>query len=524
MDLPFPPIVKGFLRGVDRALGGEQARVVAMQIGRAPARGETTAANDIPLRMGGGESWLDWQAIEAGRIERYRDMREGRAELAEWERAIQVRKGYCFNSQVGEGGEPLSFRLTFGPGARKPVVETCERLTERLNLHAVTPDIYDAGQWLGDSFDELVFDLKSRALVDLRHWEPERVTIRTDRATGRVAQYDVGVGQDWDPTQPIGDRVPIAPFLMLHYAPNRVRGQVYGRSMLAAGRKGRREYEAVNDMLVMSSLAAIANQYLLWPFPREANKDELWRWISKVRQSAELNLQFNKDGVLRRRIAKMIETSPKVLPYLTDPDLKDAPTAFQAPTANLRHLLDVAQWQQENSFIVSGVPAVLCGLERNVNSRATATEQSAQFAVAIMADQTDVAQDVLSTLYVRACMAQGMVPEKGEIRIDMFPPSQLYERMRADVAKAQAEACKTMVDAGIPLAFALRRSFNLVDAEVTEVVGDVQSADVASVDAFEAVAHRAVEKAMVRYGGRDSVTADAATVAGNQPPVALPGG
>ena len=101
----------------------------------------------------------------------------------------------------------------------------------------------------------------------------------------------------------------------------------------------------------------------------------------------------------------MIETSPKVMPYLVDPDLKEAPTPFQAPIANLRHLLDVAQWQQENNFIVSGVPAVLCGVERNVNNRATATEQSAQFAVAMMQDQTEIAQDVISTIYVRQLLA-----------------------------------------------------------------------------------------------------------------------
>ena len=518
MDLQPSALVTGFLRAVDRALSGNQARVVAVQLGRTASAPSTSIVDQAPMQ---GPTWFDRQAIEASRYERYRDLREARTEIPEWERALQVSRGYAFSSQVGEGGKPLSYRLTFGRSARKEVVEACNALTDRLDLHSVVPDIYDAGKWLGDSFDELVFDVKSRTVTDLHHWEPERVIARVDRSTGRVREYSIAVTEDYNPTQPIGERVAASPFQLVHYAPNRVRGAVYGRSMFAAGMKGRREYEAVNDMMVLASLQAIANQYLLWPFPREMAPDKMWSFVRRVRQSVELDLQFNRDGVLRRRLAKMVETSPKVMPYLVDPDLKDAPSPFNAPIANLRHLLDVVQWQQENNFIVSGVPAVLCGVERNVNSRATATEQSAQFAVAMMQDQTEIAQDVISTIYVRQLLALGLAPEPGEVKIDMFPPSQLYERMRAEVSKTQAEACKTMIDAGLPVAFALKRSFGLADAEVTDILGGLQTADVASADAVEAFADRAIEAVAARFGGRTDVSVDLAAQA--QPPVAIPG-
>lgn len=520
MDFQPSTLIQGFIRSVDRAFGGNQQRVVAVQLGRTEPRGTTTAAAEsVPLQ---GPTWFDQSAIEASRFERVRDLREARVEVPEWERALQVSKGYVFSSQVGENGKPLSYRLKFGRGARKEVEAACNACTDRLDLHAVVPDIYDAGKWLGDSFDELVFDVKSRALVDLRHWEPERVIARVNRGTGRVRDYSVAVSEDYNPTVEIGDRVAVNPFLMLHYAPNRVRGQIYGRSMFSSGRKGRREYEAVNDMLVLASLQAIANQYVLWPFPREQSGDKMWSFIRRVKQGVELDLQFNKDGVLRRRLAKMIDTSPKVMPYLVDPDLQGEPKPFQAPIANLEHLLRVAQWQQDNNFIVSGVPAFLCGMERNVNAKATATEQSAQFAVAMMSDQTEIAQDVISTIYVRQLLALGIVPEPGEVMVEMFPPSQLYERMRADVANVQATAAKTMIDSGLPVAFALKRAFGLGDMEITDVLGGLQTADVASEDAFESFVGRAVERAAARFGGRDGVVIDAATV--GQPPVALPEG
>lgn len=517
MDLQPSSLIQGFLRSVDRAFGGQQQRVVAVQLGRTEPRGTTTAAADsAPLQ---GPTWFDQSAIEASRFERTRDFREGRVEVPEWERALQVSKGYVFSSQVGEGGKPLSYRLKFGRGARKEVELACNACTDRLDLHAVVPDIYDAGKWLGDSFDELVFDVKSRALVDLRHWEPERCIARVDRRTGHVQDYSVAVTEDFSTTAGIGDRVAVNPFLMLHYAPNRVRGQIYGRSMFSSGRKGRREYEAVNDMLVLASLQAIQNQYLLWPFPREMSGDKMWSFVRRVKQSVELDLQFNKDGVLRRRLAKMIDTSPKVMPYLVDPDLQGEPKPFLAPVANLDHLLKVAQWQQDNNFIVSGVPAVLCGMERNVNGRATVVEQAAQFAVAMMQDQTDVSQDVISTIYVRQLLALGIVPLPGEVMVEMFPPSQLYERMRADVAKAQAEAAKLIIDSGLPVAFALKRAFGLADEEVTDILGGLQTADVASEDAFEATIGRAVEAAAARFGGRLELAADIAAKA--QPAVAI---
>lgn len=517
MDLQPSSLIQGFLRSVDRAFGGQQQRVVAVQLGRTEPRGTTTAAADsAPIQ---GPTWFDQSAIEASRFERTRAYREGIDECPEWNRALEVSKGYVFSSQVGEGGKPLSYRLKFGRGARKEVVVACNACTDRLDLHAVVPDIYHAGKWLADSFDEIVFDVESRAIVDLRHWEPEQCIARVDRRTRRLHGYSVAVTEDFSTTAGIGDRVDVNPFLMLHYAPNRVRGQVYGRSMFSSGRKGRREYEAGNDMLVISALEALAAQRILWPFPREMNQDKMWSFVRRVRQSVELDLQFNKDGVLRRRLAKMIETAPKIMPYLVDPDLQGVPTPFTAPVANLEHLLKVVQWQQDNNFIVSGVPAVLCGMERNVNGRATVVEQAAQFAVAMMQDQTDVSQDVISTIYVRQLLALGIVPNPGEVMVEMFPPSQLYERMRADVAKAQAEAAKLIIDSGLPVAFALKSAFGLADEEVTDILGGLQTADVASEDAFEQTIGRAVEAAAARFGGRDSIAVDVASV--GQPAVAI---
>jgi hypothetical protein len=510
-----------FMRGLDRVLGGEPERVIAINTGRSLPGTTTSLAENVPERTD-GPTWWDAQSIEASRIERYRDLREARNEVPEWERMIQVRKGYAFNAKVGDDGRALSYGLTFGKGARPQVIAICEAVTDALEMHAVIPDIYDAGQWLGDSYEELVFDLPSRALVNLRHWEPERVIPKVNRGSGNVSHFSVAVQDEFNPTQAIGERYNVPQFMMLHYAPNRVRGQVCGRSMFGSGRKERREYEAANDALILALSRAVASDNLLWPFPREMKPDKLWAWVRQVRNSVELNLQFSKDGVLRRRFAKLIETAPHILPFLVDPDLKDPPQHFQSAVPNLEQMLRVAQWKQDNNFITGGVPSFLCGMERNVNAKATATEQSAQFAVAIMADQTECAQDVISPIYVRACMAQGYVPQRGEIRIEMFPPSQLYELQRAEVAKTQAECAKIMKEADLPPAFALKRAFNLGDVEVTDVLATVGPPDTRDMDAVEAWFERATEAAAAMFGGNPAQMVIDVT-AREQPAVEIPG-
>jgi len=71
------------------------------------------------------------------------------------------------------------------------------------------------------------------------------------------------------------------------------------------------------------------------------------------------------------------------------------------------------------------------------------------------------------------------------------------------------------------VAFALKRAFGLADTEVTDVLGGLQTADVASADAVESFIDRAVEAAASRFGGRNEVSVDIASMP--LPPVSVPG-
>jgi hypothetical protein len=268
--------------------------------------------------------------------------------------------------------------------------------------------------------------------------------------------------------------------------------------------KNRRSGDAEADFLTMAVMESIAQQYLLWPFPREQSADKMWSFIRRVRESVELNMAFSKDGKLRRKLAQLVETSPRVMPYLTDPELKDAPKPFTAPVAPIDQVLSVVKWREETDNIIHGVPPALCGLERNVNAKATLTEQNAAFAVAIVQDQTDFAQQVPSQVLLRACLAQGKIPKRGDVRIDMFPPSQLVELQRAQVAKAQGEACKEMVAAGIPLDFAMARAFGMDRRDVVAVIGGSAGTGPVAEEAIAEIQARAIEAAEAMAAAQDA--------------------
>lgn len=493
-------LAQRIVRGVERLLAEPDAEVVAVQIGRPTVATQSTASADAaPIRRVSTErSWYNADAVDAARLQRYNDMRGWLADTPGWSRAIQVRGSYMFGGRYGIDGEPMAFDLRFGKSCDPAVRRICEETTERLRLHAYCPRVYRAGKGLGDSFDELVFDERSRAATELRAWQPERVRAVLEARSRRLVAWQVYVGDGvWSETTQTGEIVQCDPFMMVHYAPDREHGHVYGTSLFAAGAKNRRSGDAETDFLTMAVMESIAPQFLLWPFPREQNADKMWSFIRRVRESVELNMAFSRDGKLRRKLAQLVETSPRVMPYLVDPELKDAPTPFTAPTAPLDQILSVAKWREEADAIVHGVPPALCGLERNVNAKATLAEQNAAFAVAIVQDQTEFAQQVPGQILLRACLAQGQIPKRGDVRIEMFPPSQLVELQRALVAKAQGEACKAMTEAGMPLSFAMERAFGMAREDVVAVLGEAGygAAPVAE-EAISEIRAKAIEAAV----------------------------
>ena len=88
--------------------------------------------------------------------------------------------------------------------------------------------------------------------------------------------------------------------------------------------------------------------------------------------------------------------------------------------------------------MATGVPAALCGLERNVNARSTLEQQGQQFVHTVTKRQAEVsalAKDIL----VRSALAAGFLPDTSLFDYRMPDVSAFDQRMRAEVWKIRAE-------------------------------------------------------------------------------------
>jgi hypothetical protein len=104
---------------------------------------------------------------------------------------------------------------------------------------------------------------------------------------------------------------------------------------------------------------------------------------------------FDKEGKMRRRIASMLAMDDVVYPYREG---TEKPTFHNEQPANLDQLITVLRFLQDRFFIVTGVPAALCGFEKNVSARATLEQQGLQFVRTVRRKQSEVKHLIDSVL------------------------------------------------------------------------------------------------------------------------------
>ncbi len=458
----FPPLVQQITGAVQKLLGAKPPRVASVQLGRGPRADvqQTTGADPDQRRAMRAQALatLLYDPYEAGRAQRYTDFREMADEVPELDRALEVKRDFVFGG--GERGDAASYEMVFAPSARPEVRRLVEQAEGDLDTHRLIREVWHEGHWLGDSATELLY-AEGEGLVGERYLPPDQ--FRVEEADGFVTRYlhtSGGFGTDIRPMHP---------FQVVHFAPGKRRGSRYGRSDWASARGIRRYHEAMQSVLVMLGLRkAVGDERIFWPFSAQANEDTIWEYVRSVQAEMD-DFFFDTSGELKKRIAAQLETVPKILPYKMGADGTSLlPTVVNSPAANLEQMLMVVQHFQESFFVASGVPAALVGMERNVNARSTLVEQGVHFAITVRQGQKEAAA-VLTDIFTRACLAGGVVPRTDEFAVVMFPPSQLDERMRAEIAQIRADAVAKLTSAGVPLRAALVEAWGMSEERADEV-------------------------------------------------------
>lgn len=518
----FSPLMVRIVAGIERLLSAKPERVATVNVGRGPRVpvDQTTGANPSARRSLRASSLasLMWDPYEQGRPARYLDFREMAEEVPELDRALMVKRDFVFAGEA-EGNSGHSHDMTFGARARPELRRVLEQARADLPV-SWSSEVYHEGHWLGDSATELLGADGKAGFVGERYIPPE--SFRIEQSEGYPIRY-------WyTPQQGDSEARPLHPFFVLHFAPNRRRGSHYGRSDWAAARGLRRSEEAIQSLLVMLALKkASGEEKVLWPFARGTSLDEMWQHIRSIEAEIE-DFHFDYSGELKKKVAAQLETVPKFIPWLWDKDGASPPPTFvQSKAADLLQLLQVIQHFQERYFIVTGTPAALVGLERNVNARSTLVEQGVHFALTVRKDQKDVVA-LLTDYYTRAALAAGIVPQPDEFAVSMAPPSSLDEGRRAEVAKLRSETVANLVTAGMSLRDALIEGYAMAEARADDIAAGATPRTAAAISdrlglpPDQAKAAEAVlESALGIWRNKGAVVLDGASrlhAPGNQPP------
>jgi len=443
------------------------SEVVASDLGASDIKWNDTTAGDSSRerrfrRANQTLRNLNQDAYDRSRSSRYADYREMRDEVPEMATALQVLTDFVFGGDSDQKTE-----IRFNEDASDAYRDVVNHAFSAVGGAQFFIDVFQEATCLGDSFSEIIYS-KSGIVAE----RPLSADV-TDVVTNRYAQvraFRVSTGSTY-----MGERssLTLAPIQVLHYAPDKQRGSRYGRSMWATARKLWRQSESAEDVMsLLSLLQASARKSVAFPVPANLRPDQVNELMESLKSGGWTEQVFDKDGKMRRRITSMLAMDDIVYPYREG---SEKPTFHNEQAANLTQLVDVLRFLQDRFFIVTGVPAALCGFEKNVSARATLEQQGLQFVRTVRRKQQEVKQ-LIDTVILRGIAAAGLTPE---INYDVIMPpvSAFDEKLKAEVLKIRADAAKVLgVDMGLDMRFVLQDVLGVSDERANELMAESELA------------------------------------------------
>ena len=394
-------------------------------------------------------------AQERRRRALYRDYDEMDQEVPELNQSIEVYKAFTFG---GDEHGDNKVHLEYQDNRAEEIIE---QTISNTGLMKMLPKILEDGEKRGDCFMQPVYT-RLGDVAKLKWLNPYQTSVLWD-GYGNVASYLVesenSAARQW-----------LYPTDVLHFAPNHKMGNKYGTSTWAAARKlWILESTGLDVMSVLTVLRAANRKSVTYPVPAGTNDESISKWVRALKQGDWIQAMFVQTGKLNRRIVSLLELDDIVYPYR---DGAEAPKFHDDPAADLNQLLLVLKHYQERYFVVTGVPAGLAGMERNINARSTLEQQGLHFVRAIKKRQTEI-ENMLYELFALSLLARGVQPTRGMFEINMPRVASFDAKMRAETAKIYAETAVVLQSLGLPMAFVLKKALNLPASLVDELIAEM---------------------------------------------------
>ncbi len=461
------PIIRGILKRAGKLLSGSD-NLISADLGLNLVDLGKTSLGDGGVgryQAARSKSSMIKDFYDQRRDRRYRDLREMSDEVPELSTSLDVLSHFVFSGDTGfgtDGSDESQPRLVISDAMPSEQSEVLMAAADSIGLNSLLYEIFREGMHLGDSFTELVFT--SDRLVSQQYIRPDSTDVMWDQY-GRLIGYKTKSSKRGTTYSRKDTSTFLAPWQVIQYSPDRPRGHKYGRSNWHSARKLWRISQSTLDVTaVLAILRASSRKTVALPVPAGIKEDEIHGWIEQLKTNAWREEFFDKDGYLHHRIASLLELDDTIYPYRAG---TEKPDFHNEPSADLDSLVKFQQFLQESYFVATGVPAALCGLERNVNARSTLEQQGQQFVHTVTKRQQEVSA-IAKDILIRAGLAAGFVPDSKLFEYRMPDVSAFDQRMRAEVWNIRADtAVKLTTGVGVEPAWIRRNILRMNDYEIS---------------------------------------------------------
>lgn len=416
-----------------------------------------------PIVQGAWEWYEEAVKMEQTRRAKYRDFDLMDAEDPVLNSALDV---YADNATKGDSGDDKVVEIVSDD---ELIVEILSDVRDRLALDTETWSIARALAKYGDNFEEVVVheDLEVHRLKNL---DASEMNVKTDKY-GR-----------YDPEFPFEQIRPdtgavvarLREWQVLHFRLKRNRKSKYGvdGAILAPVRKVFKQLAMMEDALVIARLTRAPQRYgFLVDVDGIEPGEPTIEYLNKVKD------MMKKRRTIDPATGKM---DLKFNPLSMEEDLfvgvrsngKSDVKVLQGQT-NLGQLGDI-EFFQNKLFAGIKVPKAYLGFERDVNAKATLTEQDVQFARSVRRIQLAIIEQYRK-LFDFVLAVRGVDPTAVEYTIKLPVISTIDELRMWQVKKLKAEVAKVLrKEVGLSFRWILQNMLELSDEDIEDILADYE--------------------------------------------------
>lgn len=416
-----------------------------------------------PMVQGAWEWYEEAVSLEQTRRAKYRDFDLMDAEDPVLNSALDV---YADNATKGDSGDDKVVEIVSND---ELVVEILSDVRNRLALDTETWSIARSLAKYGDDFEEVVVH-EDMEVHRLKNLDASEMNVKTDK----YGRYDPEF--PFEQVRPDTGAVVarLREWQVLHFRLKRNRKSKYGvdGSILAPVRKVFKQLSMMEDALVIARLTRAPQRYgFLVDVDGIEPGEPTIEYLNKV-----------KDMMKKRRTIDPVtgKMDLKFNPLSMEEDLfvgvrsnGKADVKVLQGQANLGQLGDI-EFFQNKLFAGIKVPKAYLGFERDVNAKATLTEQDVQFARSVRRIQLAIIEQYRK-LFDFVLAVRGIDPTSVEYTIKLPVISTIDELRMWQVKKLKAEVAKVLrKEVGLSFRWILQNMLELTDEDIEDILADYE--------------------------------------------------